>query len=570
MSTRGAAKRRWAAAGLTTLLALIPSHGIGTAAAGVADYGFGSYRGGDSGTWKAKLAPSLVRMTQLSVAEQAGTMVDVVVAYESMGAVSNMLAHQAGGQVNGDFARLPFHVMRVPAEGLKVLAKDPGVRYVATNAPVFSSSQAGRQTARVPGSTSSLQTANTAWKGSTVPVAIVDTGVAQHWDLYAPIAQFDFVGGAPGTPMDFSDPYGHGTHIAGMVGGDGSYSYSAKYQGVSTQAKIISLRVLDGEGRGNMSDVLRALDWILTTGIPEYGIRVANLSLGKGVEEGQDLDPLVQAVNAVWDAGVVVVVAAGNHGQSGHYTITSPGNSRKVITVGSLTDNSTGTTYYDDRVSTFSSRGPTLFDHVLKPDLIAPGNKIVAPYSENSRLGQLLPSSRVLCGFSGSCSGPRYLQLSGTSMAAALVSGGAARMLDKDPSLSPATVKARLMKSARKMAGDPTKVGAGVLNVDAAMNATGTVTSALSPLMTLSADRTVVYVQDTGGLWGNSQWAASYLWADAYLWSMSASGYLWSSGSLWADSSLWADGYLWSSGFLWSEAVAPASVDVEDPDEVTP
>jgi serine protease AprX len=322
--------------------------------------------------------------------------------------------------------------------------------------------------------------------------------------------------------------------------------------------------------------VLAALDWILYPGKAQFDIRIVNLSFGKGVEEPQACDPLVQAVNAVWDAGVVVIVSAGNFGHSGHYTVSSPGNSRKVITVGSLTDAGTGTSYGDDFVSTFSSRGPTLFDHVLKPDLVAPGNKIVAPYAGSSRLGALVPSDRVFCGVSGSTCNWRYLRLSGSSMAAAMVSGAAARMLQKDPSLSPSTVKARLMKSARKIAGDPTLTGAGVLDVEAAMNASGVMSvSALSPLMGLSASgTTVVYVQDTARLWGSSTWSANYIWKDAYLWSSAAplgvSGYLWSNGSLWSDSSLWADGYLWSNGFLWSEAVAPSSVTIEDPDVVTP
>jgi subtilisin family serine protease len=164
------------------------------------------------------------------------------------------------------------------------------------------------------------------------------------------------------------------------------------------------------------------------------------------------------------------------------------------------------------------------------------------------------------------------MQLSGTSMAAGVVSGAVARMIDKDPTLTPATVKARLMRSARKMSGDPTANGAGALDVEAAMNATGVMNGqALSPVMKLSWNGQVAYVQDTAQLWGGSSWAAGNIWSQGYLWTdasiLGVDGYLWSNAYLWTNANLWADAYLWTNGFLWTEAVAPASADVEDVDE---
>jgi serine protease AprX len=531
----------------------------------------------------AKLSPALQALAangggggEGGLAEFDPGEVDVIVSFQSKPAAGNeAITAQVGAQPNRVYQSLPFKAMRVPVDQLYTLAADSSVSFVSADDYVQAAAQSGLQTARVPGSSSALATPNTAYQGSGVAVAVLDTGVFLHGDfLRTPVWQHDFVNGAGGVATAPSDPYGHGTHVAGMVGGDGYYSPGAKYQGVSTRASVISLRVLDGEGRGRLSDVLAALDWILYPGRTQYNIRVANLSFGKGVEGPQALDPLVQAVNAVWDAGVVVVVSAGNFGESGHYTVSSPGNSRKVITVGSLTDRATGSHFGDDYVSSYSSRGPTLYDHVLKPDLVAPGNRVVAPYASGSRLGQLVPGDRVFCGASGTSCSWRYLRLSGSSMAAAMVSGAAARMLEKDPTLSPSTVKARLMKSARKIYGDPTRTGAGVLDVEGAMNAGGVMsTQALSPLLGLSASGTaVVYVQDTAHLWSGSQWGVGYIWRDGYLWSsggpLAVTGYLWSNGSLWSDSSLWADGYLWSNGFLWSQAVVPASADVEDPDEV--
>ena len=192
-----------------------------------------------------------------------------------------------------------------------------------------------------------------------------------------------------------SDGLGHGTHVAGILSGSG-YGSSGEHKGVATSAKLLSLKVLDDDGRGVASDTIAALDWLISYG-SYFDIEVVNMSVGKGVEESNQTDPLVLAIEQVWDSGIVVVVAAGNYGRDGHMTITSPANSRKVITVGSLTDKGTGDDFGDDFVSTYSSVGPTLGDHVLKPDLVAPGNKVTAAVSLNSKLLGDLPDRVVNC-----------------------------------------------------------------------------------------------------------------------------------------------------------------------------
>ncbi len=310
------------------------------------------------------------------------------------------------------------------------------------------------------------------------PFASADTQI--RFDVTGKYAMYLYVDNVQITiDADPHDPFGHGTHVAGIIGGIGGIS-AGTYTGVANDASIHSVRVLDHEGKGVTSDVIAGLDWVLSNGETNK-IRVVNLSLGKGIEESNTTDPLVLAVEQVWDAGYVVVASAGNYGRDGNMTITSPGNSRKIITVGSLTDNGTGNDFSDDYVSTFSSMGPTLGDHVLKPDLIAPGNRLVATISGKSRLKQDLAERVRDC--NGACPA-EYLELSGTSMAAAMVSGTAALMLTNDPSLSPATIKARLMRSARKIDADPVTSGAGVLDVSAALAETGTVTGqALSPRM---------------------------------------------------------------------------------------
>ncbi|MEM9408795.1 MAG: S8 family serine peptidase, partial [Acidobacteriota bacterium] len=274
------------------------------------------------------------------------------------------------------------------------------------------------------------------------------------------------------------DSYGHGTHVAGIIAGTGHI-----YQGIAPDVRLLSLKVLDGQGRGTVSDFLAAANWLLLRGIAEYDVRVVNLSLGAAPDGPAAFDPLVNAVESLWQQGVVVVSAAGNHGREGHYTVASPGISRRVITVGSLTDQGTATKF-DDHVSTYSSLGPTAVDNFVKPDLLAPGNRYVSTSSDGSYLTGQLGEAPSAC-FKTQCS---YMELSGTSMATAVVSGAAAVMIAADPSLNPDTIKARLMASARKIEGDPITVGAGVVDIQAALKATGTTHYAASPRLLQAED----------------------------------------------------------------------------------
>ncbi|MEM9386006.1 MAG: S8 family serine peptidase [Pseudomonadota bacterium] len=345
--------------------------------------------------------------------------------------------------------------------------------------------------------------------------------------------------------VDGYDQKGHGTHVAGIVAASPTTLFD--HRGIAPGAGIVSVRVLDGEGRGYTSDVIAGLDWVLANADDEK-IRVVNLSLGKAVLESASTDPLVRAVEAAWDAGLVVVASAGNYGRDGNFTITSPGNSPKVITVGSITDQNTPE-LGDDYVSTYSSRGPTLVDHYLKPDLLAPGNRVVASVGAYSQLYVDYLDRR---------NGSDYLELSGTSMAAAMASGAVVLMLSKDPQLNPGTVKARLMRSARKVQGTILETGAGVLDIEGAMDESGWISGqALSPRLARSNDGATALIENTAALWGHPAWSNAYLWSDGYLWSdayLWSDGYLWSDAYLWSDGYLWSDAYLWSDGYLWSDA----------------
>ena len=486
--------------------------------------------------------------------------VDVIVRFRrNPGAAERALVAASGGRIRRQH-RSRWMTIRVSGNAVAALADNPNVEFVATDAPLDAAMEVSRETAGLP----SPAMPESALKGAGVTMAIVDSGVALHPEIQTMVAAVDFVGTYDPTfaTSGSVDPYGHGTHVAGIMVGNGSHSDEGRLAGIAPEASLVSLRVLDDMGRGSTSTMLAALQWVLDHK-DQYGIRVLNLSLGHPVYESQDVDPLVQAVDALWDAGVVVVCAAGNSGRDGHGTISSPCNSRKVITVGALNDRQTAD-LTDDTVTTYSSRGPTRLDLVAKPDLIAPGNRIISLRSAGSYLDLLFPANRV----AGDSSQPgvfEHFQLSGTSMAAPFVSGAAALMLEQEPSLNPATVKARLMLSARKAAvGDPFATGAGTLDIEAALLATGGVANAPSPLA--HADPTgQLSIENTAVLWGDHAFSLPTLWSSAVLWSdaSATSSELTTYAVLWPDEALailWPDtmlpaATLWPESTLWAEAV---------------
>jgi serine protease AprX len=463
-----------------------------------------------------------------------------------------------GGEVVRRYGVLEQLAVRIPADALIDLAVEESVNRLSLDDAVQVTSSSAKKASNRPVYPSN----NRLYRGQYVGVAVVDTGVASHADLGWNIKQYSFLGGAypqpvvDGSEIDSyndtprNDGYGHGTHVAGIISGSGKGS-SGVHSGAATGATLLSLQVLDSNGQGQMSDVMAALDWLLQYG-SHFDIKVVNLSLGKPVSESNATDPLVLAAEQLWDAGMVVVVAAGNHGHSGYFTTTSPANSRKVITVGSLTDNGTGEDFTDDYVSSFSSLGPTPGDFVVKPDLVAPGNRLVSTVPDGSTLASLLPDRVVTCSASSDCTDD-YLVMSGTSMAAPVVSATVAMMLEKDPSLTPATIKARLMRSAHKFPGSsPIEIGAGLLDMEAALNETGTISGeALSPLMVFDDATGGTLIEDTGLLWGDTVWASGFLWTDGG--GVNANGFLWTDGDVDANGFLWTDGTTFANGYLWTD-----------------
>jgi serine protease AprX len=291
--------------------------------------------------------------------------------------------------------------------------------------------------------------------GKGIGVAVVDTGIGLHKDFIEEknrvIAFKDFI-------SKFPDPYddnGHGTHVSGIIGGSG-YSSKGKYTGVAPGCNLIGVKVLDHRGDGNISDVLAGLQWVIDNRI-KYNIRVVNISVGTTSKENMDENSLlVQGVNAIWDSGVVVVVAAGNNGP-GPMSISTPGISRKVITVGSSNDN-VSVEVFGSRTKDYSGRGPTPYC-IKKPDIVAPGSNIIS--CNISRYNSKEKNSHM-----GVADSPMmYTIKSGTSMATPVVSGAIALLLSAHPELTNREVKLRLRESAVDLGQRWEKQGWGLLNV---------------------------------------------------------------------------------------------------------
>jgi subtilisin family serine protease len=287
--------------------------------------------------------------------------------------------------------------------------------------------------------------------GQGIGIAVIDSGIAPHSALASRVvANVSFVTGDP----RMTDAFGHGTHVAGIIAGNPAAANGvapAYAGGIAPGAGLINVRVLGPEGSGYSSDVIDGIDWVIANRA-FYNIRVINLSLGHPVTEACSTDPLCDAVNRAVQAGIVVVVAAGNAGQAPDGRailggILSPGNSPYAITVGAL--NTWGTVdRSDDTVAAFSSRGPSAFDSAVKPDVAAPGIKTLSLEADGAFLPARHPSIHV----AGSGDNA-YMSLSGTSLAAPIVSGGVALLLQGSPNLSPAQVKFALQGGATAMAG---------------------------------------------------------------------------------------------------------------------
>jgi serine protease AprX len=357
--------------------------------------------------------------------------------------------------------------MDVSDEQLEALSRNPAIAHISGDLRVFGDMAI---TNKVTGAssvwqgTSSLLGGTPGYTGTGITVAVLDSGIGPHTAIGPRvIARVNLVSDEPGTS---GDPYGHGTHIAGIIGGNttaAKYVTPAYAGGSAPSVNLVDVRVLGRDGSGLTSDVIAGIDWAIANRFT-YKIRVINLSLGHPVTEPSSDDPLCRAVERAVDKGLVVVASAGNDGQTSTGApvlggITSPGNSPYAITVGAMDTKGTADTS-DDTVAPFSSRGPTKYDLAVKPDVAAPGTRIVSLESNKSYLSTTYPQWHV----AGSGTNA-YMRLSGTSMAAPVVSGGVALLLNAYPSLSPAQVRMALQMGARySVSGGLLAAGTGTVN----------------------------------------------------------------------------------------------------------
>lgn len=450
--------------------------------------------------------------------------------------------------------------------------------------------------------------------GDKVGVAVIDSGLEPSADFATgtTVAFYDFLF-AP-TRATSHDVYGHGTHVAGLITSLGVFSTlpverykpdgriekvtDSLYRGVATKARLVSYKVLDSDGVGYTSSVIAAIEHAVANRTA-LGIDIINLSLGHPILEPAATDPLVLAVEAACRAGIVVVVSAGNHGRSlvtnepGYGGITSPGNAPSAITVGALdTLNTVGRS--DDTVAPYSSRGPTWYDALAKPDVVAPGHRLASDSALQSTLYALYPSRRVTVN-------PRYperlFSLSGTSMAAAVTTGVVARIIEANMRaqraskelgppvpLSPNTIKAILQYTAIPLPDvDELTQGAGSLNAAGALE----LARAIDPRQPVGKpwlSLPLTPMTNVGGtelawsqriVWGDTTiggdglfsirlpaWGQEVVWGNRIVWGdaarpvvADAQNIVWGNNIVWSNNVVWGNNIVWGNNVVWGNSI---------------
>jgi serine protease AprX len=484
-----------------------------------------------------------------------------------------------------DYGALPVRwlsqgaVLRVTGDQLSALATDQRVVHLAGDVTVRS----------LVSVTDQAIGADQVWSGlgglkpdtgQGIGVAVIDSGIAPLPAIVGQIvASVDFtVDNGPAV-----DEFGHGTHVAGIIAGQSDPSVPGGFSGVAPGAFLLNLKVLAADGSGSVSNVIAAIDWAVANR-DLYKIRIINLSLGHPPMESSEDDPLCQAVQRAVAQGIVVVVAAGNWGETpdGQLVlggIDSPGTSPYAITVGAL--NTMGTAIRsDDEVTTYSSRGPTLFDYYLKPDVVAPGNRIVSLEAPGTTIITQNPGLH----YAGQ-GDQTYMQMSGTSMSTAVVSGLAALVLEANPRLDPVKVKAALQLGATFLPAAGL-VGCGAGSVDAVASVRIAVLGpetnddviiageSVTPTgiafwredATTQAARTV---WDERIVWGNSVEdernsadADRIVWGNRIVWGteiVEGSRIVWGNQIVWGDRIVWGNRIVWGSRIVWGTDIVDAN-----------
>jgi subtilisin family serine protease len=515
----------------------------------------------------------------------AGGRVPVILQGEDLrdGALREFLKSN-GARVGASYAGLGAQLVEVPAGAVERLAELRGVSHLSLDREVGAlGGHVSKTTGKDDVENDEVVSATgvvTVRKldGKSIGIAVLDSGVYAAHRMFKGrdgksrvVYSKDFTGEGR-----TDDPYGHGTHVAGLAAGNGQIANGA-YEGVAPDASIVNLRVLNSQGTGKVSSLLSALNWLLANRT-YYNVRVVNVSLGASAADSYRNDPVCRAVRKLVDAGVVVVAAAGNDGKNAagrkvYGQIHSPGHEPSALTVGAV--NTFGTdTRADDGVATYSSRGPTRgswldaagvrhYDNLVKPDLVAPGNKLVSAESVSNLLVRLTPA---LASNVSSAPDSEMMSLSGTSMATPVVAGSAALLLQVNPKLTPNMVKAIMMYTAQQLRGFNTfEQGAGQLNVAGAVTLAKIVRADLTaatpvgtPVFTRVPGAPYTTIAGytfpwSGGVIVGHTFATGYglaLYQKVY-----GLGTLLGDGVTSADGALLADRTAWSSGVVMSDQI---------------
>ena len=475
---------------------------------------------------------------------------------------SRILQH--GGRAGRSLPIVRSRAARISNVLLKRLADDPTVKRVHLDREV--AGEIARTTATVGAKNVHAQYGFT---GAGIGVAVIDSGITSwHDDLTVAYrsgqrvsAFVDFVNNRTSK----YDDWGHGTHVAGIIAGNG-YDSGGDRAAIAPKASIVALKALDHEGKGRISNIIAALGWAVANKT-RYNIRVINMSLGAGVFESYNTDPLTLAAKRAVESGIVVVAAAGNMGKAAngdpqYGAISAPGNAPWVLTVGA--SSSMGTTdRRDDTIANYSSRGPTMIDFAAKPDLVAPGSGTVSLADKNSlfyvtKAAYLLPSTR----WGLNLLSMPYLTLSGTSMATPVVAGTVALMLEANPELTPNMVKAILQYTAQVYPGyDYLTQGAGFLNTFGAVRlsryfATGNKGDAYP--MSNAWSRHIFWGNRrvTGGVLtpGGTAWAANIVWGETR--TSAGTNIVWGENCFNGD----CDNIVWGNNIVWGESDASDNI----------
>ncbi len=508
-----------------------------------------------------------------------------------------------GGRVTRQLGVINGFAASVPAWAVGQLAGNPAVASATPDGSVHLMADSGPGNGGPSGGTSAYSAASdpyslynlenlmgarslwSSYTGAGVDVALVDSGVAPVEGLSGPgkvLNGPDLTEESQNPSLDHLDTFGHGTHMAGIIAGrDPNASPSTAqdnpnvFMGVAPNARIVSVKVADAHGNTDVSQVIAGVDWVVQHAHdPGLDIRVLNLSFGTGSSETYLLDPLAFAVEQAWLSGIVVVVSAGNTGTTlGH--LTDPAIDPFVIAVGA-DDYHDSTSLSDDTVASFSSWG----DGVRNPDLLAPGVHVQSLRDPGSYIDQTYGSTGDI--------NQRFFRGSGTSQAAAMISGAAALLVQEHPTWTPDEIKDLLVGTAVPLPNtSPRAQGAGLVDLQAASSVTapgpaqpfprslgtgtlegsrggvhlvldGTALQGEEDIFGHQVDTATLAADEAaddswkGGTWNGSVWTGSS-WSGSSWSGSSWSGSSWS-GSSWSGSS-WS-GSSWSgsswSGSSWS------------------